>query len=146
MIMTLLLMIGKLLMNKPIYNDWILNQLTITFFLFFFSPSFFFRFFFSIIRIVISYIRIVFGIRSILILWILVGICTFSWTKTIWYLKILWTNTIRFSVFDNYSWTNTIRYSVFKSSSWTNIFGIRSNSLFGATLQCRTSKLLFWCG
>ena len=46
MIMTLLLMIGKLLMNKPIYNDWILNQLTITFFPFFLFPLFFFRFFF----------------------------------------------------------------------------------------------------
>ena len=76
-----------------------------------------------------------------------------SWPNTIWYsvFKIfLWTNTIRYSVFGNVSWTNTIRYSVFENfheqilfgiqyseilhERIYSVFGIRSNSLFGATL------------
>ena len=76
-----------------------------------------------------------------------------SWTNTIWYSVFeifLWTNTIRYSVFGNVSWTNTIRYSVFENfherilfgiryseilhERIYSVFGIRSNSLFGATL------------
>ena len=44
--------------------------------------------------------------------------------------NVSWTNTIRYSVFENFSWTNTIRYSVFGNSSWTNIFGIRYSKNF----------------
>ena len=78
------------------------------------------------------------------------GIQKFLWTN-IQYLvfrKFSWTNTIQYlvfsilkclmneyySVFGNFSWTNSIRYSEILHERIYSVFGIQSNSLFGATL------------